>query len=60
MASRAAQAPALGLEVEDLLVEDAEAGTEADAEAQDGFRSTGTMGFRMSTGVVDMGMIQAL
>ena len=59
MASRAAQAPALGLEVEDLLVEDAEAGTEADAEAQDGSRSTDTREIRLSTGVVDMGMIQA-
>ena len=37
MASRAGQAPALGLEVEDLLVEDAEAGTGADTKAQDGF-----------------------
>ena len=37
MASRAAQAPAQGLEAEDLLVEDAEASTGADAEAQDGF-----------------------
>ena len=59
MASRAAQEPALGLEAEDLLVEDAEAGTEADAEAQDGSRSTDTMEFCMSMRVVDMGMIQA-
>ena len=60
MASRAAQAPAQGLEAADLLVGDAEAGTGADAEAQDGSHSTGTGGFRMSTGVVDMAMIQAL
>ena len=59
MASRVAQAPAQGPEAEDLLVGDAEAGTEADAEAQDGPYSTGTIEFRMSTGVVDMGMVQA-